>query len=75
MDEIFALQDEIAGAVALELGLRREPVGGARLVRQPTQSIAAYELYVRGSDPALFRTDGTARLAEEYFRQAIAPGA
>src|SRR4029453_8653580 len=44
----------------------------AHLARRPTTSIAAYELYLRGINPSLMRSDGLARTALEDFRQAIA---
>jgi len=37
-----------------------------------TENIAAYELYLRGTDPALLRNDSTAREGVEYLRQAVA---
>jgi serine/threonine-protein kinase len=37
-----------------------------------TQNVAARELYMRGSDPALMRTDSGTRQLLAYFRQAIA---
>jgi tetratricopeptide (TPR) repeat protein len=48
--------------------------GGAAtpLHRQHTQNVAAYELYLRGSDPALLRSDSAAREGLGYFRQAVA---
>ena len=42
------------------------------LVRHQPRDIAAYELYVRGRDPALNRSDSGARLGLQYFRGAIA---
>lgn len=36
-----------------------------------TTNIAAYELYVKGNDPAVLRDDAAARQALEYFRQAV----
>lgn len=70
--DVFAVQDEIGRAVAGALGLRLGLSAATALVRQPTQSVAAYELYLRGSDPTLIRNDSTALDALEYFRQAIA---
>lgn len=64
--------DEIARAVARELARRER---GDTIERQPqhrTKSIAAYELYLRGSDPAVLRTDSAARQARDYFRRAVA---
>ena len=39
---------------------------------RPTRSIPAYELYLRGSDPALTRSDSSAQLGVAYFSQSIA---
>jgi TolB-like protein/tetratricopeptide (TPR) repeat protein len=71
MRDVFSVQSDVAGGVARELNLR---LGGStlgRLQRLPTSSIAAYELYVRGNDPALTRSDSGARAGLELFRQAI----
>jgi DNA-binding SARP family transcriptional activator len=43
----------------------------APIKRGSTRNIAAYELYLRGNDPALFRSDSGARAGLEYFRQAL----
>jgi DNA-binding SARP family transcriptional activator/TolB-like protein len=72
LQDVFAVQDEIARAVTDELGVRVVARSGAALRRYPTQNIAAYELYLRGSDPILLRSDSAAREGLEYFRQAIA---
>ncbi len=40
--------------------------------RPSTRNIAAYELYQRGNDPALFRSDSGVRVAASYLRQALA---
>ena len=70
--DLFALQSEIAEAVARELDAT---LGGNALAsgrRGPTPNIAAYELYLRGNDPATTRGDSATRAGLEYFRQAIA---
>jgi DNA-binding SARP family transcriptional activator len=41
-------------------------------VRQQTANIAAYELYVRGRDPTLLRSDSGVRAAIDYLSRAIA---
>jgi TolB-like protein/DNA-binding SARP family transcriptional activator/Flp pilus assembly protein TadD len=72
LQDVFTVQNDIARAVARELDAR---LGGATrtpLRRPPTQNIAAYELYLRGSDMALLRSDSTARKGIEYLQQAIA---
>jgi adenylate cyclase len=72
LKDVFAVQDEIASVVAGELGLAL--ASGARQPRrrEPTLNVAAYELYLRGSDPALTRSDSGARQRLAYFRQAVA---
>jgi len=72
LKDIFSVQSEIAGAVARELDLQLGESALARIRRGSTRNIAAYELYLRGNDPALPRTDSGARTAFEYFRQAVA---
>jgi TolB-like protein/DNA-binding SARP family transcriptional activator len=70
--DIFAVESNIASEVARELDVR---LGGATLAdvrRRPTTNIAAYELYLRGINPSLMRSDSLARTAVEDFRQAIA---
>ncbi len=70
--DIFAVQREIATAVARELHLRLADSTLARIERGLTSNLAAYELYLRGNDPALIRSDSGARQALDYFRQAVA---
>jgi len=72
LKDIFSLQSDIAGAVARELDLRLGESALAHIKRGSTRNVAAYELYLRGNDPARFRTDSGARAALEYFRQALA---
>jgi TolB-like protein/DNA-binding SARP family transcriptional activator len=72
LHDIFAVQSDIASEVARELDVRLGRGMLARIQRGPTSNIAAYELYLRGSDPALMRSDSSARRGLEYFRQAIA---
>jgi DNA-binding SARP family transcriptional activator/tetratricopeptide (TPR) repeat protein len=64
--------DEIARAVARELDRRQRGDTAVRQAPHRTRSIAAYELYLRGSDPAALRSDSAARQGLEYFRRAVA---
>src|SRR3989449_2787528 len=50
MKDVFATQDELAGAVARELEVRLEGRTGSNLLRHRTRNIEAYELYLRGHD-------------------------
>jgi TolB-like protein/DNA-binding SARP family transcriptional activator len=70
--DIFAVQSEIAAAVARALDLELGATTLDGIKRGSTKNIAAYELYLRGNDPALTRSDSAARAGLEYFRQAIA---
>jgi DNA-binding SARP family transcriptional activator len=64
--------DEIARAVARELARREHGDTAERRPEHRTKSIAAYELYLRASDPAVLRSDSAARRAREDFRRAVA---
>ena len=64
--------DEIARAVARELDRRQQGDTGSHPPALRTGSIAAYESYLRGSDPSLIRSDSGARQGLEYFRRAVA---
>lgn len=70
--DIFAVQSDIASEVAHELDVRLGRGTLAHIRRGPTSNIAAYELYLRGNDPAATRNDSLAKQALEYFQQAIA---
>ena len=55
-------------------GLLRARAGAspAHAARASTRNIAAYELYLRGSDPAALRSDSAARIGLEQLEQAVA---
>lgn len=67
---VFAVQNEIARAVAGELELRFDR--DRQFLRHHTQNMKAYELYLRGSDPVLLRSQTGIWKAQEFFQQAIA---
>jgi tetratricopeptide (TPR) repeat protein len=69
-EDVFAVQDEIARAVAGELELRFDK--DRQLLRHGTPTIGAYELYLRGTDPVLVRSESGIRRRLGYFQQAIA---
>ena len=69
--DVFAVQDEIAKSVAHELGFRLARSDQPARRRQ-TSDVAAYELFLRGNDPTVFRTDSGARVALTHLHQAIA---
>lgn len=70
--DVFAVEDDIAGSVVRELNVR---IGSAAVVprrRQPTQNVAAYEVYRHASDKVLLRSDSGRRIAMKLYQQAIA---
>jgi tRNA A-37 threonylcarbamoyl transferase component Bud32 len=52
--------------------IRAASAGAGGTGRHQTRNLAAYDLYQRGLDQALSRSDSGARLAIQYFNQAIA---
>jgi TolB-like protein/DNA-binding SARP family transcriptional activator len=70
--DVFAVQDEIARDVARELGLRLARAEGTPSRRRHTTNVAAYELYLRGSDRTLLRSDSAVRDGVKYLQQAVA---
>jgi TolB-like protein len=73
MDDIFAVQDEIAAAIAdrLKIALverRQEP-----LVRPSTRNLEAYELYLKGR-ATLYRRGLSLLEGRRLFKRALEPG-
>ena len=64
LDDLFAVQDELARAIAGKLAHTLLPVATAPLVKPATSSMPAYLLYLRGKHYLAKRT-------EEGFRKAI----
>jgi len=72
MADVFATEDDLARTVARELEVRLVPGRLAAVARHRTTNIAAYELYLRGRDPTLLRSDSGARAGLAAFSQAAA---
>jgi len=66
MEDIFEVQDEIARAIAAQL---KVTLGAG--VKQATQNLEAYELYLKGRHFLNQRLASTMRLAIQCFEQAI----
>lgn len=63
----------IVGTIAWRHSIQRDTSAvSSHDTRASTRNVAAYELYRRGNDPRLLRTDSGARAGLEYYRQAIA---
>jgi serine/threonine-protein kinase len=71
LTDVFAIQDEIATAIAEKLKVTLRVSGESRLVRPPTANVEAYELLLKGR--ALNRQRGPSLLrALEAYEEAIA---
>ena len=71
LEDIFAIQEEIARATVRALRLTLLDDDAARLERRGTENLAAYEFFLRGRQ--LMRREKAAeqRSAAEFFREAI----
>ncbi len=74
LEDIFAIQDDIAGNVAAEL--RATLFGEAvlpeqSLVGRPTQDLEAYTAYLRGREQLAINSYDSFEQAEAFFREAI----
>ena len=73
MNDLFAVREEIARAVAGELDVQLMKSGQpSPNARRYTPNVVAYESYVRGMDVALMRTSVGSRRAMAHFERAIA---
>jgi TolB-like protein len=71
--DIFAIQDDVARAVANELGAQLARDGTVPSTHQRfVPSVAAYELYLHGKDNALVRSSEGRRQGIDYLQRAIA---
>ena len=70
LEDVFAVQDEIATAIAgrLRVALTTDPAGPAK---PPTEQLAAYELYLKGR-ALLYQRGRSIPRGIEAFQQAVA---
>jgi len=71
-EDIFTLQEQLAGEISAHLRLRLSGEDRRRLKKRYTESGAAYDLYLRGRYFLNQRTTEWIRRAVEHFEQAIA---
>jgi len=71
LDDVFAIQEEIARAVVGALRLRLSSREEGRLARTGTRSTPAYEMYLRGRQFLMSVSDEHLRFARQMFRGAI----
>jgi adenylate cyclase len=72
LDDIFELQDQVASSVvgAIEPKLRQSEI--ERAIRKPTESLDAYDLYLRALAELHKYTESSVRRAIELLKQALA---
>jgi len=71
LEDVFAIQDEIAKAIAEKLQVTLDAGVEGRLVRPTTKSLEAYDLYFKGRFSVNLGGDGPLR-GLKYFEQALA---
>ncbi len=71
IDDVFAVQDEIASTIAERLRLSLAVGRGAAAGKPPTKNLAAYALYLKGR-ALLYRRGRSILEALECFKQAVA---
>jgi serine/threonine-protein kinase len=71
LENIFAVQEEVAHAIAEQLTVERAGVRSAKGSGRPTENMAAYNLYLQGRYHVNQRTEEGLRKAVEFFDKAI----
>ena len=72
MQDIFELQDEIARKIAEALRITLSPQEQEALAAKPTESLQAYDLYLRGKSYARRWTRQDLEFARQMFENAVA---
>jgi len=71
MADIFAIQDEIAKAIVTALKIKLLGEKGVPLIKNYTENLEAYSLYLQGRDLWNKRTKESLNKSIEYFEKAI----
>jgi len=72
LDDIFAIQDEIATDVARALDASLLSAGIQTMTGVATSSLTAYESYLKGLEQQAISSYGSLATAESHFKQALA---
>ena len=72
MDDVFAVQDEIALSVVEQLKVKLLGVSGASLVKRPTDDLEAYHFYLKGRYHLNQRTEDALKRGIQFFEEALA---
>jgi serine/threonine-protein kinase len=71
LDSVFALQEEVAHAIAGQLTMELASGRTNKAPRHPTENLAAYNLYMQGRYHLNQRTEEGLRNAVEFFEKSI----
>ena len=71
LEDIFAIQEEIAKSVTRELKIRLVESERRRIERRPTESTEAYTLYLKGRHFWNERNEESVNKAVEYFNKSL----
>jgi TolB-like protein len=71
LTDVFAIQSEVALQVAAALQTALSAADRARVRKEPTKNMEAYDLYILGRHKASMRSDDGLRWAVEYFERAL----
>jgi len=72
MEDVFAVQDEIARKIADALRITLSPQERETLAEKPTENLQAYDLYLRGRNYARRRSRQDLEFAIQMFENAVA---
>ncbi len=72
LEDVFAVQEEIAQAIVRELKVMLVGEEQTRIVKQRTEVLEAYDFYLKGRFFWYKRTDESFIRAKEYFESAVA---
>ena len=71
LQDVFAIQSEVAGRIASSLAIELLPKHRVSFRRKPTEELGAYEAYLKGRQHWSQRTKGGFLKAIDYFQAAI----
>ena len=72
LEDVFAIQSDVAERIVHSLRAALTPSEKARLEARPTESVEAYEWYLKGRHLFPRRTEQSLNAAREAFRKAVA---
>ena len=71
IEDIFAIQSDVAEQIASSLKVELSPEDRARIERKPTESLTAYDYYLKGRDHYYSYSRENNEQAIEFFNEAL----